>query len=214
MYVRKKKYSSGNIGIIVVEKLNGKMKELTTIGIAKSEDEVEKLVKQGQEWIDREQKRRHPRLDLFGEERLKCEEERLNVEQFLSNITNITIDGADLILDRVFDNVGFNRIDDDVFRKLVKARLSYPASRAATVEYLKNHFDDDVSLSRIYRYLDRLSDSQHQIVQDISVEHTRQILGGHIGVLFYEPPCTSRPIMRTSCARQASPRRGAIRIRR
>ena len=62
MYVRKKKYSSGNIGIIVVEKLNGKMKELTTIGIAKSEDEVEKLVKQGQEWIDREQKRRHPRL--------------------------------------------------------------------------------------------------------------------------------------------------------
>lgn len=35
MYIRKKKYPSGNIGIIVVEKNNGKMKELTTIGIAK-----------------------------------------------------------------------------------------------------------------------------------------------------------------------------------
>ncbi|MCM1140384.1 MAG: IS1634 family transposase [Muribaculum sp.] len=107
-------------------------------------------------------------------------------EQMLTNISNISIDGADLILDRVFDNVGFNRIEDDIFRKLVKARLSYPASKAETVEYLKNHFDEDVSLSKIYRYLDKLSDSQHQIVQDISVEHTRQILGGCIGVLYYD----------------------------
>ena len=125
-------------------------------------------------------------MNLFDEDGQKCEAERLNVEQPLSHITNITVDGADFILDRVFDNVGFNRIEDDIFRKLVKARLSYPASKAATVEYLKNHFDDDVSLSKIYRDLDRLSDSQHQIVQDISVEHTRQILGGHIGVLFYD----------------------------
>lgn len=186
MYIRKKKYPSGNVGIIVVEKINGKMKELITVGIAKSDEEVDTLVKRGREWIDREQQRRQPQLDLFNEERKRCEAELLNAEQMLSCITNITIDGADLILDRVFDNVGFYRIEDDVFRKLVKARLSYPASKAATVEYLKNHFDDDVSLSKIYRYLDKLSDSQHQIVQDISVEHTRKILGGHIGVLFYD----------------------------
>lgn len=186
MYIRRKKYPSGNVGIIVVEKINGKMKELATIGIARSEDDVDALVKLGHEWMDREQQRRHPRLDLFGEERIRCEQELKNAEQLLNSITNITIDGADLILDRVFDNVGFNRIEDDIFRKLVKARLSYPSSKAATAEYLKNHFDDDVSLSKIYRYLDKLSDSQHRIVQDISVEHTRKILGGHIGVLFYD----------------------------
>ena len=116
MYIRKKKYPSGNIGIIVVEKISGKMKELTTIGIAKTDAEGEDLVGKGMEWIDREKQRRHPRLDLFGEERQRCETERLNVEQFLSNITNITINGAYLILDRVFDNVGFNRIEDEVFR--------------------------------------------------------------------------------------------------
>lgn len=186
MYIRRKKYPSGNVGIIVVEKISGKMKELTTIGIAKSDEEVEALVKRGQEWIDREQQRRHPRLDLFGEERIRFEQERMNAERLLNSITNIAIDGADLILDKVFDNVGFNRIEDDILRKLVKARLSYPASKSATVEYLKNHFDDDVSLSKIYRYLDKLSDSQHSIVQDISVGHTRKILGGHIGVLFYD----------------------------
>lgn len=186
MYIRKKKYPSGNVGIIVVEKINGKMKELITIGIARSDKEVDALVKRGQEWMDREQQRRHPRLDLFGEERIRCEQEWMNAERLLNCITNIAINGADLILDRVFDNVGFNRIEDDIFRKLVKARLSYPASKSATVEYLKNHFDDDVSLSKIYRYLDKLSDSQHRIVQDISVGHTRKILGDHIGVLFYD----------------------------
>ena len=81
----------------------------------------------------------------------------------LSCITNISINGADLILDRVFDNIGFNRIEDIVFRQLVKARLAYPVSKSATVEYLKNHFDEDVSLSKIYRYLDKLSDNQHEL---------------------------------------------------
>ena len=70
----------------------------------------------------------------------------MSAEQILSCIINISINGADLILDRVFDNVEFNRIDDEVFRQLVKARLSYPASKAATVEYLKNHFYDVTTL--------------------------------------------------------------------
>lgn len=162
------------------------MKELITIGVAHSSEEVEKLVEKGREWIYKEEERRHPCLNLFGEERRKCDAELLSAEQMLSCITNITIDGADLVLDRVFDKIGLNKIEDEVFRKLAKSRLSYPASKSATVEYLKNHFDEDVSLSKIYRYLDKLSDSQHRIVQDISVEHTGKILGGNIGVLFYD----------------------------
>lgn len=186
MFIKRKKNRSGTVSIVVAEKISGCYKELATIGIARNQEEIDSLVAKGHKWIDAELERRHPRLDLFGEERQKCEEELLNAEQMLSCITNISINGADLILDRVFDSVGFNRIDDDVFRKLVKARLSYPASKAATVEYLKNHFDEDVSLSKIYRYLDKLSDNQHKIVQDISVLHTKKILGGHIGVLFYD----------------------------
>ena len=54
------------------------------------------------------------------------------------------------------------------------------------MEYLKNHFDDDVDLSKVYRYLDKLSDRQHEIVQEISVRHTMKLLGGHIGVVFYD----------------------------
>ena len=69
MFVRKKKYPSGNIGVIVVEKIGGKMKELVTIGVAYNEDEVENLVNEAKEWISKEESRRHPQLDLYGEER-------------------------------------------------------------------------------------------------------------------------------------------------
>ena len=186
MFVRKKKYPSGNIGVIVVEKIGGKMKELATIGVAYNEDEVENLVNEAKEWISKEKSRRHPQLDLYGEEREACDREREEVRRVLSNVSNILLNGCDLILDRTFDRIGFNRIDDDVFRKLVKARLAYPTSKAATVEYLKNHFDEDVDLSKIYRYLDKLSDHQHEIVQDISVRHTAKLFGGNIGVLFYD----------------------------
>jgi transposase len=186
MFVRKKKYPSGNIGVIVAEKANGKMKELATIGVARSEEELAALVGLAEEWISKEKARRHPRLDLFGEEREACDREREEVRRVLSQVENILLNGCDLILDRTFDRVGFNRIDDEVFRKLVKARLACPASKAATVEYLKNHFDDDVDLSKIYRYLDKLSGRQHELAQDISVRHTARLFGGSIGVLFYD----------------------------
>lgn len=186
MFIKKKKNRSGTTSIVVAEKIKGVCKELITIGVSRDLSVIEKLIMEAKAWIDIEQGRRYPRLDLFGEERKSCDEEILEVERILSNVSNILINGTDLILDRVFDRVGFNIIKDDIFRKLVKARLSYPASKSATIEYLKNHFDDDIDLSKIYRYLDKLNDKQHDIVQEISVKHTIELFGGHIGVLFYD----------------------------
>ena len=183
MFVKRKKNRSGTTSIVVAEKTKGIYKELITIGVAKDSNEIDSLVNAGHEWISKEESRRHPQLDLYGEEREACDREREEVRRVLSNVSNILLNGCDLILDRIFDRIGFNRIDDEVFRKLVKARLAYPTSKAATVEYLKNHFDEDVDLSKIYRYLDKLSDHQHEVVQDISVRHTAKLFGGNIGVL-------------------------------
>ena len=109
MFIRKKRHRSGNIGVIVVEKIGGKMKELATIGVAYNEDEVENLVYEAKEWIYRENSRRHPQLDLFGDEREACDREREEVRRVLSNVSNILLNGCDLILDRTFDRIGFNR---------------------------------------------------------------------------------------------------------
>ena len=114
------------------------MKELATIGVAYNEDEVENLFNEAKEWISKEESRRHPQLDLYGEEREACDREREEVCRVLSQVSNIPLNDCDLILDRTFARIGFNRIDDELFRKLVKASLAYPTSKAATVEYLKN----------------------------------------------------------------------------
>ena len=137
MFIKKKKNRSGTTSIIVAEKTKGSYKELVTIGVAKDANDIDSLVNDGREWISKEESRRHPKLDLYGEEREACDREREEVRRVLSQVSNILLNGCDLILDRTFDRIGFNRIDDDVFRKLVKARLAYPTSKAATVEYLK-----------------------------------------------------------------------------
>ena len=51
----------------------------------------------------------------------------------VSSIEDIILNGCELVLDLVFDLVGFNAIDDLVFRQLVHSRLSCPASKAANI---------------------------------------------------------------------------------
>ena len=186
MFVRKKKNRSGSVSVIVAEKNRGKLKEIATIGIAKSEAEVEPLMDQARRWIAERQERIHPTIDFEGRAEAAKQREREEVERVVSSIENVLLNGCELILDHVFDLVGFNAVDDKVFRQLVHSRLSCPSSKAATVDYLKNHFDEDVDLSRIYRYLDKLNDRYKDVVQDISVRHTMDVLGGHIGVVFYD----------------------------
>ena len=54
---------------------------------------------------------------------------------------------------------------------------------------MKSHFNEDTSLDQIYYYMDKLYNTQRETVQQISVEHTRRILGGKIGIVFYD--CTT-----------------------
>ena len=67
MFIKKKKNRSGTISIVVAEKTKGSYKELVTIGIAKDANDIDSLVNDGREWISKEESRRHPQLDLYGE---------------------------------------------------------------------------------------------------------------------------------------------------
>ena len=89
MFLRKKKYPSGNVGVIVVEKVNGRMRELHTTGIARNDDELPALLVKGRQWMDKESVRRHPRLDLFGDERQAHEREYQETERVLSRVSNV-----------------------------------------------------------------------------------------------------------------------------
>jgi transposase len=117
-------------------------------------------------------------------ERVKAEQ--AGIEYFFNHIENVLLNGARLILNRVYCLIGFDRLDDTVLKDLVVARICQPSSKSATADYLKSHFDEDVDLNRIYRYLDVLQLRHQSTVQQISVAHTRRILGGKIGLVFYD----------------------------
>jgi transposase len=186
MFVKKKRNRSGTTSVVIAEKCNKIYKEHLTIGISSEESDIKEFVEKGKQWISDYRRNLAPELDLFGAEKRSQDHEKELVLQLLNNVENILLNGTELILDRVFNKARFNQIGDDIFRKLVQSRLSYPSSKSATVEYLKNHFDEDVNLSRIYRYLDKLNHTQQDKIQDISVSHTQQLFGGQIGVIFYD----------------------------
>ena len=119
------------------------------------------------------------------QERLKKEEETV-IEQVLSNIIQTSLKSPQTIIGKVFDRIGFNAVQDEELRHLVISRICSPMSKKATVDYLRRHFKGDVSLQKIYHYLDKLHSSQQELVQEISVRHTRALFGGDLGLLFYD----------------------------
>jgi len=181
MFVRKKKNPSGIVSVQIIDKSRGRYHVVKTIGSSSEISEIESLHYQGKRWISMHSGEQ----DIF-ETYNKALEEKHVTEYLLSNVENILLNGVQLILNNVFKLTGFDQIEDDILRQLVIARLCQPMSKAATVEYLKSHFDEDAQLHRIYRYLDKLYNTQQEKIQQISVEHTMRILGGKIGLLFYD----------------------------
>lgn len=180
MFVRKKINRSGTISVVVVSKSRGKFMEVMKFGVAKSEEEVEPLVQKANLWLRTHDGQQE--ID-FDDRRGKELEETARV---VKNMDSVLINGTQLLLDQVYDSIGFNRIPDEILRHLVIARVSQPKSKLATVDYLKSYFDEDVDLNRIYRYMDKLYSTQMELAQHISVDHTRKIFGGKIGLVFYD----------------------------
>ena len=154
---------------------------MKTIGSSSDTNEIEMLYFKGKKWILEQKGQR----DMFLEHTRNFEEKAV-VSGFLDKVENILLNGTQLILNPVYENIGFSAINDDILKHLVVSRICHPRSKVATVDYLKSYFDEDIELHKIYRYLDKLSDTQKDNIQQISVEHTRKVLGGKIGVVFYD----------------------------
>lgn len=129
MYVRKKPNKNGVISVQIIDKSTGKYKMLKTIGSSSDPDEIEKLVNDANQWIE----------EYTGQMQIDyCNEKQL-AEQFLDNIEQIRVEGAELLLGKIFDEIGFNKISEPLFKKLVVARLSFPASKLKTTDYLSKY---------------------------------------------------------------------------
>jgi len=58
-----------------------------------------------------------------------------NSEQFSNSITSINRVGYDFQLGKFFNQIDFNRINDDFFKEPVLSRVAFPKSKLKTTEF-------------------------------------------------------------------------------
>lgn len=176
MFIRKKKHPNGNVTVQVIDKGNKKFEVAKNFGVAKNQTQLDLKIKQAEQWLK----------ESTGSLELDFNSEDKSIEQFFDSIQSLRRAGVDLVLGKIFDEIGFNKIADEIFKQLVLYRLVYPSSKLKTTEYLYRYHQIDWDEDKVYRYLDKLHSSQKELVQHISYTHTLKILQGHVQVVFYD----------------------------
>lgn len=176
MFVRKLKHPNGKVYVQVVEKQSGKYCVKKSFGAAASENILQALIRKAESWI--RQKTGISEFDFSGSDGF--------VEQFFNSISSIERSGYELLIGPIFDEIGFHKIDDELFRELVIARVAFPKSKLKTVKFLYRYKQIDWDEDKLYRYLDKLYNTQKDSIQQISYEHTLKVMNNDISIVFYD----------------------------
>jgi transposase len=178
MFVRQKKNRTGTISVQVIDKSSGKYKVIHTAGSSGDNSTINELVDQAHRYIKK--LKGQYELDFFSGN------DEQYYESVYENIKQVQLMGPELVLGKIFDEIGFNAIADVMFRHLVITRLVYPVSKLKTLDYLQKHKGVTYEKDEVYRYLDKLHGQQIQLVQQISFKHTLTILGNSLTIVFYD----------------------------
>jgi transposase len=176
MYVRRLKNSNGKSYVQIVDKSSGKYKVVKSFGGSDDIEQLRVLEEHAQNWIN----------NYLGRMELDFSNEQQLFDNLVNSIDRLELIGLELLLGKVFDEIGFNKIKDEVFRQLVIYRIAFPKSKLKTTEYLYRYQHIDWNEDMLYRYLDKLHYTQKETVQKISFEHTLKILGSNISMVFYD----------------------------
>lgn len=178
MFVRRKKNKSGVVSIQIIDKSSGEYQVYSTIGSSNEPAEIERLYKEARKEVEL----------ITGQQKFPFdfEKEQELVDIFFNSVVDFKLIGPELVLGKLFDEIGFNKIPDELFRHLVITRLIYPVSKLKTVDYLFKYKGITIDVERVYRYLDKLHTHQMHQVQQISYEHTLKILDQALSIVFYD----------------------------
>lgn len=179
MFIRKKKNQSGSVSIQIIQKTSGKNKLIKSIGVAINEKDIEFLINKAHLEIPKLQAQK-----TFDFGHTKKDADFLHSLKNVSSI-KIKVVGPNLVLGNIFDSVGFNKIKEKLFKKLVIARIINPVSKLKTTEYWKNNNELNISSQSIYNFLDRLHKQYKTDIEQISYDHTKRILK-NITIVFYD----------------------------
>lgn len=178
MFIRKKRNKSGSISVQVID-TSGKTDRLVkTIGSTKQPYKLEKLISKAHDFISTYNHQEELQFEYF--------EDKKFIEQFNLSLKSIQMIGPELILGKIFDEIGFNEIKDELFRHLVISRIVFPLSKLKTCEYLLRYQNVVIDVNQIYHYLDKLEDEYKEKIQQISFNHTLKLFDDKLSVVFYD----------------------------
>ena len=178
MFIRKKKNKSGSLSIQIIDKSSGTYEVVKTVGCAENKQQEKQLMQLAYELLDTFTNQHQ--LDF------SFSEDDLFLKQLQQGLKKIFVIGPELILGKIFDQVGYNQIPQSLFRHLVLTRLVYPGSKLKTVDYLLRYKGIYTNEDRIYRYMDKFDSNYKHLAINITFEHTKQILNDQITVAFYD----------------------------
>ncbi len=183
MFVRKIKNRSGSQSVQVISKKDRKYKVIKSFGSSFDLNKIQELEKEAEIFISNLEKNSKNQISLFPVEH----KEDSFIKAFIkgvksSDVINI---GPELILGKIFDSIGLNKIDAPIFRHIVLARLTYPVSKLRTTEYLLQHKNFKIDVDNIYRFLDKFHKEHKTEVEKIVYEYSKRILG-EIRIVFYD----------------------------
>ena len=182
MFLRRKKNKSGSFSIQVVESNRSGYKVIKSFGASCDELQLRALERKAQQWIDDQ---RGPKLPFTWEKDDV-------ISDFMTTLANsqVRVYGPELVYGSLYDQMGYNAIGDEMFRHLVVCRLFNPGSKLKTIDYLNRYLHVIKSVDSIYRFVDRLSPAEgcgiKEQVERISYAQTLKVLGGKVGVVFYD----------------------------
>ena len=178
MFIRKLKNRSGSVSIQIISKSSGKYIVLKTIGSASSGQEIAPLIHRAKQEISILEKQTG--MFIFENDAL--------IQSYLKTLQNAQIRtvGPELIFGKIYDFIGFNVIQEDLFRHLVISRLAFPLSKLKTIEYLYRFQGVALNISTVYRFLDKLNSELKRQVEQIAYNHTLRVLNNDISIVFYD----------------------------
>ena len=179
MFVRKNRNRSGSVSVQIISKQRGIYHVVQTLGASKDPDEIRQLIFQAQSIIEHSE----GQLNLLPVRSHTAHAVKTFV-QSLSN-TQIHTVGPELIFGTLFDRIGFNAIQSELFRYITIARLVYPTSKLKTVDYLQRYNGICIDKHAIYRFLDDLHSKYKEAVEKIAYEHTKKTIE-IISIVFYD----------------------------
>lgn len=178
MFIRQKLNKSGIVSIQIIDKSTGKYKVIKTVSRSSDPIQIQSILDQAKVLMGKFIGQRSINFEISKEKEL--------IDLFFNSIDGVHLVGPEMILGKLFDEIGFGKIKDELFRHLVITRLCYPVSKLKTTDYLFKFKGIAIDVERIYRYLDKLHSKQKDLVQQISYAHTLKVLDNKISVVFYD----------------------------